>query len=30
MTDLTGAVREELALLRKALLAQRDTSDDET
>ena len=30
MTDLTGAVREELALLRKALLAQRDASDDET
>jgi putative secretion ATPase (PEP-CTERM system associated) len=28
MTDLTGAVREELALLRKALLDQRDPDDD--
>ena len=30
MTDLTGAVREELALLRKALLNQKDPDDDET
>ena len=29
MTDLTGAVREELALLRKALLNQRDSNEDE-
>lgn len=28
MTDLTGAVREELALLRKALLNRRDADDD--
>jgi len=28
MTDLTGAVREELALLRKALLTQKDPDDD--
>ena len=30
MTDLTGAVREELALLRKALLNQKDSDDDQT
>ena len=30
MTDLTGAVREELALLRKALLNQKDPDDDQT
>jgi len=30
MTDLTGAVREELALLRQALLNQRDPDDDDT
>ena len=29
MTDLTGAVREELALLRKALLNQKDPDDDQ-
>jgi general secretion pathway protein A len=29
MTDLTGAVREELALLRKALLNQKDPDDEE-
>ncbi len=29
MADLTGAVREELTLLRKALLNQRDPDDDE-
>jgi len=30
MTDLTGAVREELALLRKALLNQKDPDDDQS
>ncbi len=30
MSDLTGAVREELALLRKALLNQKDPDDDQT
>ena len=30
MTDLTGAVREELSLLRKALLNQKDPDDDQT
>ena len=30
MADLTGAVREELSTLRKALLNQKDSDDDQT